>query len=330
MAIRYVAPSMFQPSEREMRQRAARQDNVFRAGRNLSSAFLRQNAIDNAMYKQAQERLSRQREQDARKSLQQQEAARQQRMQLDRAAAARRQADETVVDALPFFQAAQAQGLKDRAGSNFSDIAITPMVDDFLANPENMAGPVMPGAIGAPVMVGDQMAGQRFSGETNDRLARERDARARAAGLLDGPATGASAARVNAILSTLASTLGPDHPNVRAAVAEATRAQRESEARDRDFAEFLPGPFTVGSYDEMDVSVPAGVRARPNILADEVLTPTPASEQVTEIFGDEEPISGEFAMKVLSQLPAHLSVEDKIMYLDMALRRQQERAGKGR
>lgn len=53
MAIRYVAPSIYNPSERQVRRSDARQDNMYRAGRNLSRALVRQNAIDNALAQQA-------------------------------------------------------------------------------------------------------------------------------------------------------------------------------------------------------------------------------------------------------------------------------------
>jgi len=54
MAIRYVAPTIDQPSQEDMRQSYARQQNVFNAGRNLTRALVRQNAIDNALYQQRQ------------------------------------------------------------------------------------------------------------------------------------------------------------------------------------------------------------------------------------------------------------------------------------
>lgn len=60
MAIRYVAPTVAQPTEYEMRQRAARQRNLFGAGRNLSRAFVRQAAIDAALAQQANERQAKQ------------------------------------------------------------------------------------------------------------------------------------------------------------------------------------------------------------------------------------------------------------------------------
>tara|TARA_R100001510_G_scaffold30679_1_gene27364 strand:- start:13115 stop:14452 length:1338 start_codon:yes stop_codon:yes gene_type:complete len=60
MAIRYVAPTFDQPTQREMNERSARQRNLFGAGRNLSRAFVRQAAIDYALQQQAAQRQMQQ------------------------------------------------------------------------------------------------------------------------------------------------------------------------------------------------------------------------------------------------------------------------------
>jgi len=333
MAIRYAAPSMFQPNEREMRQSDARRQNMFNVGRNLSRAFLRQNAIDNAMFQQNEERGSRERLSEARSNLQQQEAARQKQQTADRAAAAQRQADQLLVSNMPMMAAADSIAFTDRAGANYSDFMTTPEVNRALNDPNlfNNRGSVFSDAPPAVRPVGQGafgQDGQRYSGETVDRLQREQDARAQAAGLLERLTPNQSAPRVRAILDTQQANLGPDHPNVQAAVAAATNAARAAEARDRDFAEFFPGPFTLGSYGEIDASVPADLRARPNILADEVLTSSPFEEFSDITFGDQEPMTSAFALRVLSQLPSHLSDEEKLYVLNLARQRQQ--AGRGR
>lgn len=158
MAIRYVAPTFDQPTQREMNERAARQRNLFGAGRNLSRAFVRQAAIDYALQQQAAERQAGQAKQQG-PTPGPQQLTDQSLGALQQQFAERARADAVNKVRQQNQTAALNAGLL--AASNFDDQLAGMRVSDV--NTDNIGRAVNPmaGLPGAPVMRGDRLAGQR-------------------------------------------------------------------------------------------------------------------------------------------------------------------------
>ena len=174
MAIRYVAPTIEQPTEYEMRQRAARQRNLFGAGRNLSRAFVRQAAIDAALAQQANERRTQQQQQaqqPATPSMQDMQSQFQQRTQGD---AARRAAEQQIQAQNIATAESNRQALRSGLLPSYLKVMATDTPDlsavERAASAPIPAGNVNQAGAAAPVARGYAPVDKRFTlGRTPER-----------------------------------------------------------------------------------------------------------------------------------------------------------------